>query len=226
MGSDGGTAPGVSGKCSGKVDVGGYPAEGRGAAGRFRRLREHAVVAAGPVVRHRHVDVGVGLNAARQHDHAGGVDGLAGADIVEDTRGGHRRDLLALDADIPQANAVRCDHGPALDDQVQHDFPPERTCCEQRPRRTLRKPPRVAAIITRLSKAQVTPAVVIRAPASARRLRLDWLQPGPTRPSTARHRRDVQGSPAFPARVRCPLPTGRDGSSPAPLPAADPGAWG
>ena len=69
--------------------------------------------------------MGVGLDAAGQHDHARGVDGFAGADVVEDARGGDGGDLLALDADVPEAHAVRCDHGSALDDQVQHDSLPD-----------------------------------------------------------------------------------------------------
>ena len=112
------------GQRPGEVNVGGDASEGSGAAGGLGRLGEHAVVSAGPIVGHRDVDVGMRLDAAGQYDHAGGIDGLAGPDVVEDTGSGHRRDLLALDAHVPQANAVRCDHGPALDDQVQHDCLP------------------------------------------------------------------------------------------------------
>ena len=71
---------------AGEVDEGGNASESGGPAGGFRRLREHAVVSAGPVVGHRHVDVRVGLDAAGQDDHACRVDGLAGADVVKDTR--------------------------------------------------------------------------------------------------------------------------------------------
>ena len=111
---------GREGQGPGKVHVGGDPTEGGGPAGRFRRLGKDAGIAAGPVVGHGHVDVGVGFDAAGQDDHIGGVDGLARAHIVQDARSGHRHDMLALDAHVHQANAIGSNYGPTLDNQVQH----------------------------------------------------------------------------------------------------------
>ena len=98
-------------RCQGQrpreIDVGGDASEGCGAARRFRRLGEDAVVSAGPVVGHRHVDVGVRLDTAGQDDHARGVDGLAGPDVVKHSRRGHRRDLLPLYAPHPSVRRRR-----------------------------------------------------------------------------------------------------------------------
>ena len=106
---------------AGEVHVGGDAPEGGGAAGGFGRLGVDAGVAAGPVVRHRHVDVGVGLDAAGQHNHAGGVYRLPGADVVQRAGGGDRRNLLSLNANVHQSCPCGRNHGSAFDDQVQHD---------------------------------------------------------------------------------------------------------
>ena len=112
---------GSQGQGAGEIDVGGDAPECGSAAGCLGRLGEDAGVAAGPVVGHRHVDVGVGLDAAGQHNHAGGVDGLVGAHVVEGAGGGYSGNLLSLYSHIHQACAFRSNHGPAFDDQVQHD---------------------------------------------------------------------------------------------------------
>ena len=84
---------------AGKVDVGGDAAEGRGTAGGFRWLGEHLALAAGPIVGHRNIDVGVGLDTARKHDLAGRVEG-PNTGCIEGPWRGHRDDLFALDAHI------------------------------------------------------------------------------------------------------------------------------
>ncbi len=59
------------------------------------------------------LDMGVWVDAARQHQPAGGIDlGDAGAEMIPD-----RRDGFAADADVGAHGAVRQDGSPAADDR-------------------------------------------------------------------------------------------------------------
>ena len=109
---------------AGKVDVGGDATEGGGAAGCLGRLGVDAGVTSGPVIGDWHVDMGVGLNAAREDDHPGGVNGLPRSDVVQRAGGSHGGNQFSLDANVHLACAPRRDHGPTLDNQVQHDCLP------------------------------------------------------------------------------------------------------
>ena len=112
---------------SGEVHVGSNPPERGSPTGCLGRLSEDAGVAASPVVRHRHVDVGVRFDTAGQHDHPGGVYRLTRSDIIQCAGRGHRCNLLALDAHIHEAGASGRNHCSALDNQVQHDCLPKST---------------------------------------------------------------------------------------------------
>ena len=109
---------------AGKVHVGGDSTKRGGTTGRLRWLGEHVGVAAGPVIRYRHVDVRVGFDPARQYDHARGIDHVGGAHFIQYAGRDHSSDLLPLDADIHQTNAIWSHHGSALDYQIQHDCLP------------------------------------------------------------------------------------------------------
>src|SRR5262249_48428831 len=61
----------------------------------------------------------VGIDAAGYDDLASGVDGAC--DVVgEGAWRGDGDDLVALDCDVPRADAVGGDHAVTLDDEIEH----------------------------------------------------------------------------------------------------------
>ncbi len=69
--------------------------------------------------RHGPFAVGVRIDAAGHDDLAGGVDG-AGDVAGEGAGRSDGDDLVALDRDVPGANAVGGDHAVTLDDEIEH----------------------------------------------------------------------------------------------------------
>ena len=116
--------PRGQGQGAGEINVGGYAPESGGAAGGFRRLGEYPGIPAGPVVRHRDVDVGMGFDAAGEDNHSGGVDAFRRADVVQGAGGGQRRDPLAHDAHVHRRCALGRYNRAIADNRVQHSRPP------------------------------------------------------------------------------------------------------
>ena len=97
-----------------EVQQGGGASEQRGAADLLRRSRQEIAAADD-----RSGDVSVRLDAARDHDHPRGVNGLT-AVTRQDARRGDGHDLFSLDRHVPHPDAHGCDDSPSSNDQVQH----------------------------------------------------------------------------------------------------------
>ena len=98
------------------------PAEGRGASGSLRGLREYLRPTC-PLLRHRNADVRVRLDASGKHDQSRGVDD-ARAFGRERARMRQRGDPAARDGDVYFSHSLRSHNLPASNDRVQHDDPP------------------------------------------------------------------------------------------------------
>jgi hypothetical protein len=67
--------------------------------------------------------MGVRFDPSGHHNLSGGVYD-SGPFFGKDSRQGHGHDFLSLYRDVPSADARRSNHLPALDNHVQHLFPP------------------------------------------------------------------------------------------------------